>query len=472
MRLRSGFFFLSQAVLESPLLFLSLHQPIVDSLATFHLAKSPPVRFLAIMSLFTKRAVAGSSRALSSINKSALVAARASRAYSTPVESAGVSFGLSEDQEAYRDLARKFAREEIIPNARHHDQTMEYPTEILKKGWEVGLLNTHIPEEYGGPGLGLMECALISEELAFGCSGIQTAMEANGLAEAPLLVSASHEIKQKYLGRMTEEPLMAAYCVTEPGAGSDVANIATKAEKQGDKWVINGSKMWITNGGKANWYFVLAKTDPSAKAAKSMTGFVVDADTPGIIVGKKEINMGQRCSDTRQITFENVVVPEENILGKPGDGFKTAMGAFDITRPLVAAGAVGLAQRALHEAAIYAQDRKTMGKAIIDHQAIAFLLADMQMNVEAARNLVWKASWAKDQGQRNSFWASMAKCRAGEAANFNADAAVQIFGGLGFNTESPVEKLYRDARIFRLYEGTDQIQRLIISRHIKELFAQ
>ncbi|TKY85020.1 hypothetical protein EX895_006100 [Sporisorium graminicola] len=427
------------------------------------------------MSLFAKRAVAGSSRAIASVNKGvAISAARggAARAYSTPVESSGVSFGLSEDQEAYRDLARKFAREEIIPNARHHDQTMEYPTEILKKGWEVGLLNTHIPEEYGGPGLGLMECALISEELAFGCSGIQTAMEANGLAEAPLLVSASHEIKQKYLGRMTEEPLMAAYCVTEPGAGSDVASIATKAEKQGDKWVINGSKMWITNGGKANWYFVLAKTDPSAKAAKSMTGFVVDADTPGIHVGKKEINMGQRCSDTRQITFENVVVPEENILGKPGDGFKTAMGAFDITRPLVAAGAVGLAQRALQEAAIYAQDRKTMGKAIIDHQAIAFLLADMQMNVEAARNLVWKSAWAKDQGQRNSFWASMAKCRAAEAANFNADAAVQIFGGLGFNTESPVEKLYRDARIFRLYEGTDQIQRLIISRHIKELFAQ
>ncbi|KAJ1032550.1 hypothetical protein NDA16_000573 [Ustilago loliicola] len=424
------------------------------------------------MSLFAKRAVAGSSRAITSANKAALIAARAARAYSTPAESVGISFGLSEDQEAYRDLARKFAREEIIPNARHHDQTMEYPTEIIKKAWEVGLLNTHIPEEYGGPGLGLMECALISEELAFGCSGIQTAAEANGLAEAPLIVAASHETKQKYLGRMTEEPLMAAYCVTEPGAGSDVANIATKAEKQGDKWVINGSKMWITNGGKANWYFVLAKTDPNAKAAKSMSGFVVDANTPGIHIGKKEINMGQRCSDTRQITFENVVVPEENVLGKPGDGFKIAMSAFDITRPLVAAGAVGVAQRALFEAAKYAQERKTMGKPIIEHQAIAFLLADMQMHVEGARNLVWKSSWAKDVGQRNSFWASMAKYRAGEAAHFNVDAAVQIFGGLGFNTESPVEKLYRDARIFRLYEGTDQIQKLIISRHIKELFAQ
>ncbi|PWZ01095.1 acyl-CoA dehydrogenase NM domain-like protein [Testicularia cyperi] len=425
------------------------------------------------MSFIARRAVAGSSsRAVLSNSAKSGSLANAIRHYSSPAESAGVSFGLSEDQEAYRDLARKFAREEIIPKAKHHDQTMEYPTDILKKGWELGLLNTHIPEEYGGPGLGLMECALISEELAFGCSGIQTAMEANGLAEAPLLVSASHEIKQKYLGRMTEEPLMAAYCVTEPGAGSDVANIATKAEKQGDKWVINGSKMWITNGGKANWYFVLAKTDPNAKAAKSMTGFVVDADTPGIHVGKKEINMGQRCSDTRQITFENVVVPEENVLGKPSDGFKTAMGAFDITRPLVAAGAVGLAQRALHEAATYAQDRKTMGKPIIDHQAVAFMLADMQMDVEAARNLVWKSCWAKDQGQRNSFWASMAKCRASQAATGNANSAVQIFGGLGFNTESPVEKLYRDARIFEIYEGTTQIQKLIISRHVKELFAQ
>ncbi|EPQ31591.1 uncharacterized protein PFL1_00924 [Pseudozyma flocculosa PF-1] len=420
------------------------------------------------MSFLARRVAAGSSRAVLNSSKASL--ANATRSFASAAEHNGVSFGLNEDQEAYRDLARKFAREEIIPVAKHYDQTMEYPVPVLKKGWELGLMNTHIPEEYGGPGLGLVECALISEELAYGCSGIQTAMEANGLAEAPLIVAASHETKQKYLGRMTEEPLMAAYCVTEPGAGSDVAGIATKAEKQGDKWVINGTKMWITNGGKANWYFVLAKTDPNAKAAKSMTGFVVDADTPGIHIGKKEINMGQRCSDTRQITFENVVVPEENVLGKPGDGFKTAMGAFDITRPLVAAGAVGLAQRALYEAATYAQERKTMGKPIIEHQAISFLLAEMQMAVEASRNMVWKSCWAKDQGQRNSFWASMAKCMASQAATANANGAVQVYGGMGFNTESPVEKLLRDSRIFEIYEGTTQIQKLIIGRHIQELY--
>ncbi|PWN29463.1 acyl-CoA dehydrogenase NM domain-like protein [Jaminaea rosea] len=390
---------------------------------------------------------------------------------SEAAEGAGsVSFKLSEDQEAYQDLARKFTAEHIIPVARHHDETMEYPWPAIKKAHEVGLLNTHIPEEFGGPGLGLMECALISEELAFGCSGVQTAMEANGLAEAPVIVAGNKEQKSKYLGRMTEEPLVASYCVTEPGAGSDVAGISTRAEKKGDKWVINGSKMWITNGGHANWYFVLAKTDPSAKATKSMSGFIVDGDSPGIIKGKKEVNMGQRCSDTRMITFDNVEVPEENMLGKPGDGFKTAMGAFDITRPLVAAGAIGVAQRALVEAIKYAQERKTMGRPIIQHQAIAFMLADMAISVESARNMVWKSCWTKDQGLRNSYFASMAKALASEAAVANADRAVQIFGGMGYNKESPVEKLYRDAKIYMLYEGTSQIQRLIISRQIEEMY--
>ncbi|CAD6886592.1 unnamed protein product [Tilletia controversa] len=420
------------------------------------------------------RATSSAASTSTAASSSAVAATRALRSFATEASSDadhGVSFGLSEEQEAFQSLARKFTADEIIPVAGHHDRTMEYPWEVIKKAHAVGLLNTHIPTEYGGPGLGVMECALISEELAYGCSGIQTAMEANGLAEAPLLVSASHETKQKYLGRMTEEPLVAAYCVTEPSAGSDVANIATRAEKQGDKWVLNGTKMWITNGGHANWYFVLAKTDPSAKANKSMTGFVVDGNSPGITIGKKEINMGQRCSDTRMITFENVVVPEENILGKPGDGFKTAMGAFDITRPLVAAGAVGVAQRALTEAAKWAQERKTMGHPIMQHQAVAFLLAEMAMRVEAARMMTWKASWTKDRGLRNSYFASIAKAMASEAAVANANDAVQIYGGMGFNTESPVEKLYRDAKIFTIYEGTSQIQRVIISRFIEQLYA-
>ncbi|KAK6905189.1 acyl-CoA dehydrogenase [Kwoniella mangroviensis CBS 10435] len=360
-----------------------------------------------------------------------------------------VSFALDDDQRGIQELAQSFTRDKIVPAAAEYDRSMAYPWPILKEAHSLGLLNTHIPEAYGGPELGLLECALVSESLAYGCTGIQTAMEANGLAEAPLIVAASHETKMKYLGRMTEEPLMAAYCVTEPGAGSDVAGIKTKAEKKGDKWVLNGSKM-CTNAGHANWFFVLAVTDPSAPPSKGMTGFVVDADTQGIVLGKKEINMGQRCSDTRQVTFQDVVVPEENVLGKPGEGFKIAMKAFDITRPLVAAAAVGLAQRALEEATKYAQERKTMGQPIINHQGVAFMLADMAIGAEAARGLVWRAAWAKDCGERNTFYASMAKAFASKTAVENSNLGVQVFGGAGFNTEMPMEKLYRDAKIYEL----------------------
>ncbi|KAJ3303504.1 hypothetical protein HDV03_003781 [Kappamyces sp. JEL0829] len=383
---------------------------------------------------------------------------------STKTSVRGLSFALNQDQLDLQDLARKFTAEYIIPQAAHHDRTGEYPVEILKKAWDAGLLNGHIPEKYGGLGLGVLDCAVLSEELAFGCSGIQTAAEANGLAQAPVILAANDAQKKKYLGRMTEAPLMCAYCVTEPGAGSDVAGAKTRAVKKGNKFVINGNKMWITNGGKANWYFVLAKTDESASAGRAFTGFIVDADSPGITVGKKELNMGQRASDTRGISFVDVEVPEENVLGNVGQGFKIAMGAFDITRPLVAAAATGLARRALEEATKYALERKTMGKPIAEHQAIAFMLADMAIGVEAARNLVHKASWLRDNNKSNTYYASMAKAFASEVANKNAADAVQIFGGNGFNSEYPVEKLMRDAKIFMIYEGTSQIQRLIVSR--------
>jgi len=258
---------------------------------------------------------------------------------------------------------------------------------------------------------------------------------------------------------------MCAYGVTEPGAGSDVAGLATKAVKKGDDWVINGQKMWITNSGHANWFFVLAKTSNEG-TGKSFTGFIVDADAPGVTVGKKEINMGQRCSDTRGVTFEDVVVKDENRLGNVGQGFKIAMGAFDITRPLVASGALGLSRRALDEATRYALERKTMGKPIAEHQAVSFMLADMAIGYEASKGLVYKSAFLRDQGKRNTYFASIAKAYAGEVANKNAADAVQIFGGNGFNCEYPVEKLMRDAKIFMIYEGTSQIQRLIISRAV------
>ncbi|KAL3871255.1 hypothetical protein ACJMK2_039262 [Sinanodonta woodiana] len=379
-----------------------------------------------------------------------------------------LSFELSDEQKEYQQLARKFAREVIIPVAPHHDKTGEYPWEVIKKAWELGLINSHIPAKYGGIGLGSFDACLITEELAYGCTGIQTAIEANSLGQMPVIIAGNEEQKKKYLGRMTEEPLMCAYCVTEPGAGSDVAGIKTRAVKKGKEYILNGNKMWITNGGVANWYFVLARTDPDPKtpAGKAFTGFILDAKTPGVTPGRKEWNMGQKASDTRGITFEDVVIPEENVLGQEGIGFKIAMGAFDKTRPPVAAGAVGLAQRALDEATKYSMERKTMGKFICEHQAVAFMLADMAIGVESARLATYRAAWEIDQGKRNTYYASIAKALAGDVANKCATDAVQIFGGNGFNSEYPVEKLMRDAKIYQIYEGTAQIQRLIISREL------
>jgi len=383
-----------------------------------------------------------------------------------------IGFNLTAEQKEFQSLARKFTQDQIIPNAAHHDKTGEYPVEILKKAWELGLMNTHIPQEYGGLGLSVLSSAVITEELAYGCTGIQTAIEANSLAQAPVILAGSEAVKKKYLGRMMEEPLMCAYCVTEPQAGSDVAGVKTSAVKKGNEWKLNGSKMWITNGGKANWYFVLARSDMTAPAGRGFTGFVVDANSPGISVGKKEINMGQRASDTRGITFEDVVVPDENRLGDVGQGFKIAMGAFDVTRPAVASGAVGLARRALDEAAKYSMERQTMGKPIFEHQAIAFMLADMAIGIESARMMVWRSAQMIDEGKRNTYYASIAKALASDVANKCASDAVQVFGGNGFNTEYPVEKLMRDAKIFQLYEGTSQIQRVIVSRWVLDTIAK
>lgn len=382
----------------------------------------------------------------------------------------GVGFTLNEEQKAFQETARKFVQDEVIPVSAEYDQTMAFPQDVFAKAWESGLVNTHIPESCGGMGLSTLDGVIISEELAYGCTGIMTSMEANGLAAAPLIVGASDEQQKKYLGRLTEEPIQAAYCVTEPGAGSDVAGTTTNAVKKGDDWVINGNKMWITNGGVAKdsggWYFVLAKTDPSKNAGSAFSGFIVDADTPGIKVGRKEINVGQRCSDTRGISFEDVVVSNDNLIGTEGIGFKLAMKAFDYTRPPVAIGAVGLARRAMDEALQYAHQRKTMGQPIAQHQAISTMFADMATGIEAGRLLTYKSAYLIDQGLPNTMFASMAKCFTADHAQKVASDAVQIFGGAGFNTEYPVEKLFRDAKIYQIYEGTSQIQRLIVSRHM------
>ncbi|MBC7474437.1 MAG: acyl-CoA dehydrogenase family protein [Candidatus Sericytochromatia bacterium] len=376
-----------------------------------------------------------------------------------------VNFGLSEEQQQLQQLARDFSKNEIAPKAKHYDETREFPWEVLKKAWDVGIMNTHVPEAYGGLGLGVFESCLIAEENAWGCTGIGTAMEANSLAQAPVILAGTEEQKKQFLSPMTEQLLLAAYCVTEPGAGSDVQGVKTKAVKQGDEYIINGSKMWITNASVANWYFLLAYTDPT-KGHKGMSAFIVPKDTLGIEVGGKEMNMGQRCSDTRGISFADVKIPAKYLLGQEGQGFKIAMSAFDHTRPVVAAAAVGLARSAMEHSIRYAKERHTFGVPIAKHQAISFMIADMAKDIEASRLLVWKSAWIIDQGKKNTMEASMAKAFAADTAMRVATDAVQVFGGYGYSEEYPVEKLMRDAKIFQIYEGTSQIQRLIISKEI------
>ncbi len=376
-----------------------------------------------------------------------------------------IGFKLEAEQVELQRLARDFAQREIAPHAKHHDETGEFPREICRRAWELGLMNTHVPEEFGGLGLGVFEGCVIAEEIAAGCSGIGTPMEANNLAEAPIIVGGTEDQKRRWLTPMTEEFRLAAYCVTEPNAGSDVQGITTSATKVGAEYVLNGNKLWITNGGVADWYFVLAYTDHSRKAA-GMSAFVVPATDKGVELGKKEQNMGQRASDTRSVSFHDVVVKEEDRIGGEGEGWRLAMSAFDHTRPVVAAAAVGVARSALEHALRYSHERQAFGVTLSQHQAIAFMLAEMARDVEAARLLVWKAGWKIDHGERNTYDAALAKLTAADACMRVTTDAVQIFGGYGYSREYPVEKLMRDAKVFQIYEGTSQIQRIIVAREL------
>jgi acyl-CoA dehydrogenase len=376
-----------------------------------------------------------------------------------------INFALSSEQQAIVDMARDFARKEMLPKAAHHDQSMEYPWDIIKKAHANGLLNLGLKEEHGGLGVGSLVQAMVVEELAYGCSAMATAITANDLALGPLLVAANRDQIEEFITPMVQDAKMAAYCVTEPGAGSDVAGIRTTCRKVGDDYVINGEKLWITNGSVASWYFLLATLDTSL-GHKGMCGFVIPANAEGISVGKKEVNMGQRCSDTRAITFKDVKVSKKHLLGQEGEGFKYAMKAFDHSRPFVAAIGVGIAQCAMDHAVKYAVERKAFGKTIGEHQAVAFMIADMATEIEAARLLYQKAGWMADEGLKNTKWCSMAKCMGGDIAVKVSQDAVQILGGYGYNSEYPVEKLYRDSKICQIYEGTQQIQRVIISRAV------
>jgi acyl-CoA dehydrogenase len=376
-----------------------------------------------------------------------------------------VDFTLTDEQKDLRELAHNFAEKEIRPVAWDYDRDATWPQEIIEKAWEVGLMNTHVPEEYGGPGLDYLSGCLIEEQLGWGCSGIGTSLTANGLAAAPVGIGGSEEVKKKYLGMLSEEPKLASFCLTEPEAGSDVGGMKTKAVKKGDKYVISGTKTFITNGSHASWYTVYAKTDPEA-GHRGISAFVVDRDLPGVTVDKKEDKMGQRASDTAMISFDEVEVPAENLLGEENKGFKLAMMTLDRTRPGVASLGLGLAQAAFEFASDYSKERVQFGVPIAMHQAIAFMIADMATKIEAARLLVWQSGVLLDQGKRNTLAASHAKRFTADIAMEVAVDAVQVYGGYGFIKEYPVEKLMRDAKIMQLYEGTSQIQRLVIAREI------
>lgn len=376
-----------------------------------------------------------------------------------------VSFELSSEQKQIKEMAHDFAVKEIRPVAHELDETGAWPEKLLKKAFELGLMNCHIPQEYGGFGLSTFDACLIDEELGYGCTGVTTAMTANSLAQVPVIIAGNDDQKKRYLSLFANEHAICSYAVTEPHAGSDVVNISTSAVKKGDDYVLNGQKAWITGAGHAQWFFVLATTNKES-LHKGKTAFIVDANSKGITIGKKENNMGQRASDTRSITFEDVVVSGKNRLGNEGDGFLIAMKAFDYTRPLVSAGAVGLAKAAMDYAIAYAKERKAFGVPIWQHEGIGFMLADMATEIDAARFLVWKSATEIDSGRKNTLYAAHAKRFAADIAMKTCLNAVQVFGGNGFNKEYPVEKLMRDAKIFQIYEGTSQIQRVIISREI------
>jgi acyl-CoA dehydrogenase len=377
----------------------------------------------------------------------------------------GISFGLTEEQREIQLLARNFAKNEMAPVAEHYDKTHDYPWPIIKKAQEMGLTTMSIPEKYGGLGLTLLEECLVTEELAWGCSGMSTAMGVNGLAVLPILIAGTEAQKQEYCGRLAEGQ-MSAYCLTEPEAGSDVAGIKTKARKEGDHYVLDGSKTFITGATVANFYTVFAYTDPNVRY-KGMSRFIVERDWEGVSVGKPFDKLGQHASDTAEVIFDGVKVPETHRLGAEGTGFITAMKVFDRSRPATAAGALGVARRALEEAIKYAKERESMGKPIWHYQAIGHKIADMAMELEAARLLVHKSAWAVDNGQADTMISSFGKAYAADAAMKITTDAVQVFGGYGYMCEYPVEKLMRDAKIFQIYEGTSQIQRNII---VRELF--
>ncbi len=376
-----------------------------------------------------------------------------------------IDFTLSEEQLALQEMARDFAKNEMRPVAAKYDQSHEFAYDVMEKAFQAGFLTGNIPDAYGGGGLSSLDMAVISEELAVGCAGLFTSMMACSLATTPLILFGTEEQKKKFLVPLSKKMSLAAFCLTEREAGSDAGSIQTKAVRDGETYVLNGSKCFITNGGVASLYTVFANTAPN-KGARGITAFVVPRDTPGITVGKVEDKMGQRASNTAEIFFEDVRVPAADILGRERYGFVIAMKTFDQTRASVGAASVGVARAAMEAAIAYAKTRRQFGKPIALYQAIQFKIAQMAIEIQAARHLVYHAAWMADQGKPNGAESAMAKTFASDTAFAAANEAIQIYGGYGYMRDYPVEKFLRDAKLFQIYEGTNEIQRLVIAHEV------
>jgi acyl-CoA dehydrogenase len=376
-----------------------------------------------------------------------------------------IDFSLSEDLLEIQARARKFAQEEILPIAAEYDRKAEVPPGIAEKAHAAGLFNVTVPRDYGGMGYGALQSAVIAEELGAACAGISITILVNGLALTPIVLAGTEQQKQEFLRPVAEGGKLAAFCLTEREAGSDAGSLKTTALPDGDDLVISGRKCFITSGGLAEIMTVFALTDPD-RGPRGVSAIIVPANTPGISVTKVEDKMGQRASNTVELTFENVRVPKSNLLDKPGRGFSIALRTLDFGRSGVAALSVGVARAALEHATAHAKSRQQFGAPIITNQGVSFMLADMATKVEAARLLTWQAAWSADQGHRATSKSAMAKCYASDTAMEVTTDAVQIMGGVGYMKDYPVEKLMRDAKLLQIYEGTNQIQRLVIARQL------
>ncbi|ROP40138.1 acyl-CoA dehydrogenase [Saccharothrix texasensis] len=379
------------------------------------------------------------------------------------------SFGtyqLAEEHEALREAVRSLADKEIAPHAADVDEQERFPVEALNALVKAGFAAVHVPEDYDGQGADSVATCIVIEEVARVCASSSLIPAVNKLGTMPILLSASESLKQQVLPSIAAGEAMASYALSEREAGSDTASMRTRARLDGDHWVLNGTKCWITNAGESTWYTVMAVTDPDApKKSQGISAFVVHKDDPGFVVGSKERKLGIKGSPTREIHFENCTIPADRVIGEPGTGLKTALRTLDHTRPTIGAQAVGIAQGALEAAVAYVKDRKQFGKSVSEFQGVQFMLADMAMKIEAARHMVYVAAAKAERGEPNiGFITAAAKCFASDVAMEVTTDAVQLFGGAGYTRDFPVERMMRDAKITQIYEGTNQIQRVVMSR--------